>query len=56
VIGNVALRSALGGTPEGRPAQMQSCGKRRAATIGVIQKSLKRSPLRAPQNAKAIVG
>ncbi len=31
--------SALGGVSEGRPARMQSCGKRRGAMIGVIQMS-----------------
>ena len=31
--------SALGGASEGRPARMQSCGQRRAATIGAIQMS-----------------
>ena len=30
---------ALDGASEGRPARMQSCGARRAATIGVIQMS-----------------
>jgi hypothetical protein len=35
--------SALGGASEGRPARMQSCGQRRAATIGVIQMSPNRS-------------
>ena len=35
--------SALGGASQGRPARMQSCGQRRAATIGVIQMSPLRS-------------
>jgi hypothetical protein len=39
----VALRSAVGGAAEGRPTRMQSCGQRRAATIGVMQISPKRS-------------
>ena len=38
--------SALGPASVGRPARMQSCGWRRAATIGVIQMSPKRKQAR----------
>jgi hypothetical protein len=39
-VGLVALRKrTLWTASEDRPARMQSCGERRAATIGVIQMS-----------------
>jgi hypothetical protein len=46
--------SALGSASQVRPARMQSCGPRRAATIGVIQMSPKVAGAPTPRNANAI--
>jgi hypothetical protein len=44
--------SAVGGTSAGPPARRQSCGQRRAATIGVIQMSPKRCCAPRPFNKR----
>ena len=48
----VALHERVDGAPEGRPARMESRGRRRAATIGVIQVSPSRSLSRRTYDAQ----